>query len=155
MWVDSIGLKLRSVNESDPLLDHPEGQDVVTVDAETELRDLRDASGTARIWMWIAPIAVVHLALIYLLARSIFDFEVPAYANFSGVVAWLWVNGAAIGLAAWFWRKDRVPLVAGKWLRGRRSRWLIMAWLGASLAWFVFPTVLSDAWHMLLPRLSR
>ncbi len=148
--------KLRSTNgKSEPLLKDLEGPDVFTVDAETEARDLRDVSETARIWVWIVPIAVVQLALIYALADSVFDFEIPAYVHVSGIASWLWVNGAAVGLAVWFWKKGRVPIVAGKWLRGRRVRWLILAWLGASLAWFVLPAVLSDAWDMVMTQLSN
>ena len=138
---------------SEPPLIGADSPDVVSVDAETEVQDWQEASGVARIWVWVVPIVVVHLALIYPLARSAFDFELPGYLHADKVAAWLWVNGAAIGLGVWLWKKGRVPVAAGKWIRGRRARWFILIWLGTSLAWFLLPAMLSDAWEMLSTRL--
>jgi hypothetical protein len=99
--------------------------------------------------MWAVPVAMVHLALIYAVASSAFNFRLPGYLHADKVLAWLWVNGAAIGVGAWFWKKGRVPVAAGKWLHGRRARWLILTWLGTSLAWFLLPAVLHDIWRVL------
>ena len=134
-----------STNREPSSIDAP-GPDVVSVDEDMEAEDFREASGVARIWLWVVPVVVVHLALIYPLARSAFDFNIPAYLHVDGIAAWLWVNGGAIGLGIWFWKKGRIPIAAGKWLRGRRARSLILFWLGGSLAWFLLPAILNDMW---------
>ena len=136
-------------SSDEPSLIDATDQEVVGVDRDMEEEDREAASGMARAGMWAVPVAMVHLALIYAVASSAFNFRLPGYLHADHVLAWLWVNGAAIGLAAWFWKKGRVPVAAGKWLHGRRARWLILTWLGASLAWFLLPAVLHDIWRML------
>jgi hypothetical protein len=128
---------------------HYGGPDIVEVDAITEVEDRQEAVEYARIWVWIVPVAVVHLTLLYSVLRSVVDFRLPAYLQTSQVVAWLWVNGAAVGLGIWFWKKGRFPIAPGKWLRGRRARWLVLVWLVASLAWFLLPAIVGDVWDML------
>jgi hypothetical protein len=130
------------------------GPDIVEIDAITEAEDRQEAVEYARIWVWIVPVAVMHLALLYSIVRSVFDFRLPAYLHTNQVVAWLWVNGAAISLAIWLWKKGRFPIAPGKWLRGRQARWLILLWLGASLAWFVLPVLIKGAWAFLPPSVN-
>lgn len=137
-----------SSNSEPPAIDVPK-PGIVSIDPEREAEDWEEASGVARIWVWIVPVAMAHLALIYALVSRTFDFKLPAYLHSDLIFAWLWVNGAAVGLGAWFWKKGRIPVAAGKWLHGRRVRWLILIWLGSSLAWFLLPAVLGDGWDML------
>jgi hypothetical protein len=92
---------------------------------------------------------VVHIALIYQLARVVFDVQFPAYLHVEQIMGWLWLNGGAIGLGIWFCKKGRVPTAAGRWLHGRRARLLIPIWLGVSLVWFLLPAVLNDGWDAL------
>ncbi|HEV2569820.1 hypothetical protein [Sphingomonas sp.] len=98
------------------------GSDIVEVDAVTEAEDRQEAVEYTQNWVWIMPAAVVHAALLYAVLRSVFDFRLHAYLHTSQVIAWLWVNGAAIGLGIWFWKKGRFPIAPGQWLQGRQAR---------------------------------
>ncbi len=123
--------------------------DVVTIDPRIEAEEWQEASGVARLGAYAVPVAVAHLALIYVLARAVFGFELPPFLHSDRMIAWLWVNGAALGLGAWLWSKGRAPIAPGKWLRGIRARWAILIWLASSLAFFLLPAVLGDAWNAL------
>jgi len=125
------------------------GDDVVRVDAAVEADHWEEASGWARISVYAVPVAIAHLALVYALLSAIFDFKFPRFLHVDGVRAWLWVNGAALGLGAWLWTKGRFPLARGRWLQGKRARRMIAVWLGASLGWFLLPAFLRDAWEAL------
>ena len=125
------------------------GDDFVRVDANVEADHWEEASGWARISVYAVPVAIAHLALVYALLSAIFEFRLPKFLHVDGLVAWLWVNGAALGLGAWLWRKGRFPLAPGQWLQGKSARWMIAIWLGASLGWFLLPAFLRDAWDAL------
>jgi len=142
-----------SSNGEPSLMDDP-SRDIVTIDQIAEAEDWDEASGAARIWAWVVPIALVHLAPIYALARWAFDFKLPSGLHGDRILVWLWANGAAIGLGVWFWKKGRIPIAPSKWLLGWRARRLTLMWLGASIAWFVLPAVVKDAWDLLSASLS-
>jgi hypothetical protein len=108
-----------------------------------------EATGVSRLGVFAVPVALAHVAALWLLARSVFGFSLPAFLHGERVVAWLWVNGGLLGLAVWFWRKGRVPVADGKWLAGTRARGLVLLWLAASLAWFLLPAFLGDLWNAL------
>lgn len=121
------------------------GEEIETIDEETEGLERDEASAMARLGVYAVPVAIAHLALIYFVMRAAFGFEVPRFLRADMVVAWLWVNGAALALGAWMWRKGRVPVAPGRWLKGRRARLSILLWLGLSLAWFLLPALLGEA----------
>jgi hypothetical protein len=125
------------------------GQDVLSVDPQVEAEEQREAAVFSRIGVYIAPVVVAHLALLYFFANAVFGFRLPAFLHSDAIVAWLWVNGGAVALGVWLWKKGRVPIGAGKWVRGRRARWAVLLWLGASLACFLLPPLLADAWRAL------
>jgi hypothetical protein len=118
--------------------------DIVALDPALEVVEREEATIFARLGIYAVPVVVFHLALLYPLARAAFG-ELPRLPHADLVIGWLWVNGGALALGAWLWRRGRIPLGAGKWLSGRRARWSIAAWLGASLAWFLLPALLQDA----------
>ena len=119
--------------------------DLVTVDANVEADDLEEARAFAKLGIWAVPIAIVHLFLLYALFRAITGVKLPNFLHADAVVAWLWVNGAAVALGIWLWRAGRVPARPGTWVRGPRAKRLILAWLALSLAWFVLPGLLRGA----------
>lgn len=96
----------------------------------------------------------MHVYLIYALASAIFDFRISRYWHMDRALGWLWINGLTIGLGIWFWRKGRFPVAANKWLKGREARQVILMWLGGSLAWFMLPEVVDDAWDLISAQLS-
>jgi hypothetical protein len=133
-----------------PLPHEPhEGEDIVAVDADTDADAHREAHAFARTAMWAVPVAIAHLAVIYLILSAVTGFRLPAFLRSDALFAWLWVNGAALGLGVWSWKKGRVPVAAGKWMTGRRAKIAILAWLGVSLLWFLLPGLLGDLWRAL------
>jgi hypothetical protein len=125
------------------------GDDIIVISASVEDDEWQEASAVARLGAYAVPVAVVHAALLYAFARAVFDFRLPAFLQTDFIVAWLWVNGAAIGLGIWLWRKGRLPIAQGKWLTGKRARWAILTWFGSSLAWFILPAILRDVWTLI------
>jgi hypothetical protein len=122
-------------------------EDIVAVDADTDADAHREARAFARTAVWAVPIALAHLAVIYLILSAVIGFRLPAFLRSDAVLAWLWVNGAAVGLGVWSWKKGRVPVAAGKWMTGRRAKLAILAWLGLSLAWCLLPNLLGSLWR--------
>ena len=122
------------------------GGDIVSLEPHVEAEEEEEATAFARIGVYITPVVVAHLALLYFFAEAVFGFRLPAYLPTGAIVGWLWVNGGAVALCVWLWKKGRVPVGAGKWVRGRRARRAILLWLGASLAWFLLPPLLESAW---------
>ena len=122
---------------------------IIAIDPVLEADDREEATIFARLGVYAVPVVIFHLALLYPLARAAFG-ELPRLPHTDRVIAWFWVNGAALALGAWLWRKGRIPLGAGKWLSGWRARWSIFAWLAASFAWFLLPALLQDAWRAVL-----
>jgi hypothetical protein len=132
---------------SDPMQQPDEGHEVLSLDPDAEREEQDEAHAFARLGGAAVPVAVVHLLLIFLVLQSAFGFELPRVLHADRVIAWLWVNGAGLALGAWLWRKGRVPVGKGQWLRGRRARAGVLLWLGLSLAWFLLPALLGDAWR--------
>ncbi len=100
----------------------------------------------ARIGVYVAPVIVVHVALVWWLIRAATGLRLPAWLHADQIMAWLYINGGIVAIAAWTWRRRRAPLRRRLWLRGPRARLLILFWLGGSLAWFLLPAVLGDMW---------
>jgi hypothetical protein len=134
------------VTEHDP----PLGPDEMVLSDEVHQTEVEEARETARIGVWIAPVVLAHVALILALVQAATGFRLPDFLHSDRVAVWLWVNGAAIAIGVWFWRKGRVPVSPRLWLKGRRAREYILLWLGGSLAWFLLPSVLADMWEALL-----
>jgi len=133
-----------------PHPDAPEDKaDVVPVDPRSEALDVEEAHAFARAAVWAVPVAIAHLAVIYLILGAVTGFRLPAFLRSDDLFAWLWINGAAIGMAVWSWKKGRVPIAAGKWMTGRRAKLAILAWLGLSSLWFLLPGLLGDFWRAL------
>ncbi|MEA3003620.1 MAG: hypothetical protein QOH81_2408 [Sphingomonadales bacterium] len=136
--------------EPEPPHEETDGiDDIETLAADADADERRDASQISRLGTYAIPVAIVHLALISVLLRLTFGFSLPPFPHLDLVIIWLLVNGGAVALGMWMWAKGRIPLAAGKWLRGRRARWSVAAWLGLSLAWFLLPALLQDAWAAL------
>jgi hypothetical protein len=87
---------------------------------------------------------VVHLFLLYVVLRAATGFTLPRFLHADALTASLWVNGAAVALAVWLWRKGRVPVATGKWLTGRRAKVMILSWIALSLLWFLLPGLVRD-----------
>ena len=117
----------------------------VPVAPDVEANDLEEAGAFARLGVWAVPVAIVHLFLLYAIVRAATGFNLPAFLHADALIAWLWVNGAALALAVWLWRKGRVPAAPGKWVKGARAKRLILAWLGLSLGWFLLPSLIHGA----------
>jgi hypothetical protein len=100
--------------------------------------------------MWIAPVVLAHLALVLALVKAATGFHLPDFLHSERVAVWLWVNGGALAIGVWFWRKGRIPVAPRLWLKGRRAREVILLWLGGSLVWFLLPSVLADIWETLV-----
>jgi hypothetical protein len=140
----------RGSSDESNIEDHPySSDDLVAVDANVEADDLEDARAFAKLGVWAVPVAIVHLFLLYALLRAITGFRLPTFLHADAVVAWLWVNGAAVALGIWLWRTGRVPARPGTWVRGPRAKQLIVAWLGLSLAWFMLPVFLREVAQLL------
>ena len=122
---------------------------IVALDPRLEAEEREEATAFARLGVYAVPVVIFHLALLYPLARAAFG-ELPRLPHANLVIGWFWVNGAALAMGAWLWRKGRIPLGAGKWLSGRRARWSMLAWLGASLGLFLLPALVQDAWRAIL-----
>ena len=116
-------------------------EDEISVDPAIEADDLEDAKAFARLGVWIAPVVIVHLFLIYTLVRAVTGFTLPSFIRADLLTAWLWINGATVALAIWLWRKGRVPGIKGRWISGQRAKRLILAWIALSIAWFLLPAV--------------
>lgn len=140
------------VSEPDSFQQPDEREQAPSVDPETERAEDGEARAFARLGGAAVPVAVAHLVLIFVLLKAAFGFELPAFLPAERVVAWLWVNGAAVGLGVWMWRKGRVPLGGGRWLGGRRARMAVLAWLALSLAWVLLPALLGAAWRVISQR---
>lgn len=70
--------------------------------------------------------------------------------------AWLWVNGALIGVAIWGYRHQRLPLPRNRWIDGPKAQRLSIALALASFGSFVLPFVLGSAfrtiWNLIAQR---
>jgi hypothetical protein len=131
-----------------PHSDTPEHDvDIVPVDPHAEALDVEEAHAFAGAAIWAVPVGLAHLAVIYLILSAVTGFKLPAFLRSDAVFAWLWINGAALGLGIWSWKNGRVPVAAGKWMTGRRAKLAILAWLGLSLLWFLLPGLLGDLWR--------
>lgn len=131
-----------------PTPDEPEQrEDIVSVDADADAEAHEEAQAFGRAAMWVVPVALAHLAVIYQILSAVTGFKLAPFLRSSDVFAWLWINGAAVGLGVWAWKKGRVPVAAGKWMTGRRAKLAILAWLGLSLLWFVLPGLVGDLWR--------
>jgi hypothetical protein len=137
------------MDEADPHEEPEGGGESLSLDADAHAAEESEARSFARLGGWAMPVVVAHGALLFLLLQSAWGFQLPAFLHADRVVAWLWVNGAAIGLGLWLWRRGRVPVGGRRWLRGRRARMGVLLWLAASLAWFLLPAIAGDVWRAL------
>jgi hypothetical protein len=124
-------------------------REVVSVDPHDEAADLEEATALSGAAMWAVPVAIAHLFVIYMILSAVTGFRLPAFLRSDDVVAWLWINGAAVGLGVWAWRKGRVQISAGRWMTGRHAKLAILAWIGLSLLWFLLPSLLGGLWRAL------
>ncbi len=115
-------------------------------DDVSEAAEREDAAAFVRLGRGAVPVVVIHLAVIFLFLDAAVGLRLPAFLRSDLVLAWLWVNGAAVALAVWMWRKGRIPLAKGRWLGGRAGKRLLLGWIGLSLAWFLLPSLLRSAW---------
>ncbi|HEX8194424.1 MAG TPA: hypothetical protein VF552_16160 [Allosphingosinicella sp.] len=120
---------------------------LVAVDPAAEAQDIEEAAAFSRAAVWAVPVAIAHIALIYFIFSAVTGFRLPAFFRSDALVAWLWINGAAVGLGIWAWKKGRVQVSAGTWMTGRRAKLAILAWLGLSLLWFLLPGLLGALWR--------
>lgn len=124
-----------------------DAEELIALDAHADAEAVEELKSAAGIGVYIAPVVVAHLALVYLLIQAMTGWRLPRWLHSDLVVAWLWVNGAAITVGVLLWRKSRMPFEPGVWIQGRRARQLILAWLGLSLLWFLAPALARDAWN--------
>ncbi|WEK42917.1 MAG: hypothetical protein P0Y64_16465 [Candidatus Sphingomonas colombiensis] len=129
-----------------------DGPDPDSLNENIESTDRQEALAVARIWAFVVLVGIAFLSFFYALVSSLFDFRLSSYWHVGRVVAWLWVNCGAIGLGIWSWKNGRFPIADRKWLRGRR---LILTWFATSLAWFMLPVVLKDAWDIMSAWLTK
>ena len=122
----------------------------VEPDAVAELFERQEAETIAKLGIYVVPVVIIHVALLLWVVRAATGFSLETSPHAGRIIAWLWVNGAALTLGVWMWRKDRFPIGAREWLQGKRARWAIVTWLGCSLAWFMMPAMVEEAWHYLL-----
>ena len=124
-------------------------QGMIKPDSNIEALDREETEIIAKLGRYIVPVVVIHVALLLWMVRAAtgFSFEISPHAG--QIILWLWVNGAAVTLGVWMWRRGRFPVGTSHWLRGKRARWAIVTWLGCSLAWFMMPAMVDEAWHYL------
>lgn len=120
------------------------------VDADEESAAIEEAKLFAKVGYYAVPVALVHLGLLYTVIRGALDLDIPEFTTSNPLLVWLWLNGAAVALAIWFWKRGYFPIRQGLWLRGRTAKLLILLWLAVSIAWFTLPAVLRKLGELLL-----
>ncbi|GAA4021077.1 hypothetical protein GCM10022280_22030 [Sphingomonas swuensis] len=122
------------------------------VGSDEESTAIEEARLFAKVGYYAVPVALIHFGLLYTVLRGALDLDIPDFTTSNPLLIWLWLNGAAVALAIWFWKRGHFPIRQGLWLRGRTAKLLIVLWLALSIAWFTLPAVLRRLGEVLLTR---
>jgi hypothetical protein len=92
--------------------------------------------------IWIAPVVVIHLAVINGLIRIYTGHSLTAWPPIDRLLPWAWINGGMLTVAAF--AMQRGPWSVGvHTLRGWRARIAVAAWVVGSIVWFCLPQIVA------------
>ncbi len=128
--------------------DPPDSSDPDEINArnETDFENFRMFVGMS---VLAVPAVALMAVIIIFFVTAIARIRFPSLPFGAEGFAWLWVNGALIGVAIWGYRHKRLPLPRNRWIDGPKAQRLSIALALAAFGSFILPYVLGSAFRMI------